>query len=470
MAAKANPNRLADANDGNGGGTYADNNVTDEFYWAAAELFTTTGASNYRADVTGSSLFRGAGFNQGGFDWWWTAGLGDTTLAIVPNGLPASDVSATKQAFAGYADRLLNQANSQGYPVPTSPSGGYYWGSNSTVANAANVLALAHDFTGQARYRAGVYQALDYLFGRNPFNFSYISGYGERAARNMHHRFWANQLDASSPNPPPGALAGGPNVELQDPVASAQLAGCRPQKCYLDDIEAWSLNEVTINWNSALAWLAYWAAEKVGASTQDTTPPSAPGTPTASGTTATGTTLSWPAATDNVAVTGYDILRAPGTGAFTQVGTAPGTPFTDTGLSPNTTYRYQVRARDAAGNTSPVSPTVTVTTLAGDGGGCTVAATTQTQWATGYVIQPVAVTNPGTTTITGWTVTFTLPAGHTVTGHWNATLTTSGQTVTVRGNSNTSTVAPGGQVEWGLQASRPSGNTALPSGYTCTPS
>jgi endoglucanase len=285
----------------------------------------------------------------------------------------------------------------------------------------------------------------------------------------MHHRFWANQLNSSWPNPPAGALAGGPNVELQDPTASAQLAGCRPQKCYLDDISAYSLNEVAINWNSALTWLAFWAAEKAGGtSTPDTTAPSAPGTPTASGATATGATLSWPASTDNVGVTGYDVLRATGADAFTQAGTSTGTSFIDTGLSANTTYRYQVRARDAAGNVSAVSPTVTVTTLAGGGGGCAVAATTQNQWATGYVIQPVAVTNTGPTTITGWTVTFTLPAGHTVTGYWNATLTVTGQTVTVRGNA--STVAPGGRVEWGFQGSRPDGSTALPSAYTCTPS
>jgi len=469
-AAKANPNRLADPNDGTGGGTYADNTVTDEFYWAAAELFTTTGASNYRADVTASSLFRGAGFNQGGFDWGWTAGLGDATLALVPNGLSTSDVSATRQAFAGYADRLLNQAGSQGYPVATTPTGGFYWGSNGLVANSANVLALAYDFTGQGRYRAGVYQSLDYLFGRNPFNYSYIAGYGERAAHNMHHRFWANQLNSAYPNPPAGALAGGPNVELQDPTASAQLAGCRPQKCYLDDINAYSLNEVAINWNSALTWLAFWAAEKAGGtSTPDTTPPSTPGTPTASGTTATGTTLSWPASTDNVGVTGYDVLRATGTGAATQVGTATGTSFTDTGLAANTTYGYQVRARDAAGNISAVSPTVTVTTPPGGSGGCTVTATTQTQWSAGYVIQPVTVTNTGTTTISGWTVTFTLPAGHAVTGSWNATLTGTAQTVTVHGNASTSTIAPGGRVEWGFQGSRPDGNTALPSGYTCAP-
>ncbi|WP_231648211.1 glycoside hydrolase family 9 protein [Saccharothrix sp. NRRL B-16348] len=458
-AAKANPTRYADANDGNGGGTYVDNNVTDEFFWAAAELFTTTGAGNYRADVTGSSFFRGRGFDQGGFDWWWTAGLGDTTLALVPNGLSASDVSATRAAFASYGDRLLNQAATQGYPAPAS---GYYWGSNGVVANAANVLALAHDFTGQAKYRTGVYQALDYLFGRNPFNHSYVTGYGERATRNSHHRFWANQLNPSLPIPPAGLLAGGPNVDLQDPVAQQQLAGCKPQKCYLDDINAWSVNEVALNWNSALAWLSAWAAEKAGpGSPADTTAPSTPSGLTAS---ASGgaVTLSWAASTDDVGVTGYDVLRATGTsGSFTQVATASGTSHTDSGLGAGT-YRYQVRARDAAGNTSPVSSAVPVT-VPGGGAGCTVAATVQSQWGTGYVVQPVRVTNTGTSTIT-WVVTFTLPSGHSIPGSWNATVITNGQTVTARA---IRPLEPGATAEFGFQASRPNGNSAMPSGYTC---
>ncbi len=57
-------------------------------------------------------------------------------------------------------------------------------------------------------------------------------------------------------------LSGGPNSGLQDPVAARLLAGCKPQKCFVDHIEAYSLNEVTVNWNSALAWVANWAAEK----------------------------------------------------------------------------------------------------------------------------------------------------------------------------------------------------------------
>ncbi|WP_144120219.1 cellulose binding domain-containing protein [Catellatospora sichuanensis] len=104
-------------------------------------------------------------------------------------------------------------------------------------------------------------------------------------------------------------------------------------------------------------------------------------------------------------------------------------------------------------------------------GGCSATGTVQTQWATGYVIQPVAVTNNGTSTINGWTLTFTLPAGHTITGSWNATVTASGQTVTARNVAFNGTISPGGSVaNFGYQVSRPSGNTQLPTGYTCTAS
>jgi cellulase/cellobiase CelA1 len=171
-----------------------------------------------------------------------------------------------------------------------------------------------------------------------------------------------------------------------------------------------------------------------------------------------------------VGVTGYQVLRATGTsgGTFTQVATATSNSFVNTGLAANTTYRYQVRATDAAGNVSAVSNTVTATTQPGGGtGGCSVTPTTQTQWQSGYVIEPVRVTNTGTATINSWTVTFTLPAGHTVTGSWNTALTVSGQTVTARNAAHNGTVAAGGNTAFGFQVSRPNGNTQLPGDYTC---
>jgi chitodextrinase len=93
-------------------------------------------------------------------------------------------------------------------------------------------------------------------------------------------------------------------------------------------------------------------------------PPTTPGTPSASGTTRSSTTLTWAASTDDRQVTGYDIYRAPGAtgGTSVQVGWSTTNAFTDTGLTAGTTYRYQVRARDSAGNVSAFSATLTVTT------------------------------------------------------------------------------------------------------------
>lgn len=199
----------------------------------------------------------------------------------------------------------------------------------------------------------------------------------------------------------------------------------------------------------------------------DIQPPTTPGTPTSTAVTATSVALAWPASTDNVSVTGYDISRALGSGSFAPIGTSATTTFTDSGLSPATTYRYQVRARDAAGNTSEFSAPVTVRTSGG--GGCSATLMAQSVWATGYVMQPNAVTNSGTTTLDGWTVTFTLPAGHTITGSWNATVTVTGQTVSARGiPGQNATLAPGATTTWGFQATRASGDTATPSGAACT--
>jgi uncharacterized repeat protein (TIGR01451 family) len=91
----------------------------------------------------------------------------------------------------------------------------------------------------------------------------------------------------------------------------------------------------------------------------DTVAPGKPGTPVASGTAGTQTTLSWTASTDNVGVTAYDVYRS---GTTAPVGTVDGTTltFTDTGLTPWSSYTYTVKARDAAGNTSVASNATTV--------------------------------------------------------------------------------------------------------------
>ncbi|MCU1570463.1 MAG: hypothetical protein JWR33_1204 [Naasia sp.] len=89
----------------------------------------------------------------------------------------------------------------------------------------------------------------------------------------------------------------------------------------------------------------------------DTTAPSAPGAPTVTGNTGTTVGFSWTAATDNVGVAGYDVYRD-----GVRIGSVRGTTYTDTGRSINTTYAYQVQAKDAVGNLSPFSGSTSVTT------------------------------------------------------------------------------------------------------------
>src|SRR5437660_1171338 len=89
----------------------------------------------------------------------------------------------------------------------------------------------------------------------------------------------------------------------------------------------------------------------------DTTPPTTPTGLTAAAAGSTGANLSWSASTDNVGVTGY-IVRRNGV----QVATPTATSYADTGLSAATTYSYTVAARDAAGNISPDSASVSITT------------------------------------------------------------------------------------------------------------
>nr|WP_202500412.1 glycoside hydrolase family 9 protein [Streptomyces sp. SID5476] len=260
-AAVEHPAMYASESDGVGGGTYADNTVTDEFYWAAAQLYLTTGEKAFQDYVLASPVHTADIFGPIGFDWARTAAAGRLDLATVPSRLPGRD-KVRKSVIEG-ADRYLAALESQPYGMPYAPDGNVYdWGSNHQILNNAVVVATAYDIGGASKYREGALQSMDYLFGRNALNISYVTGYGEVDARNQHSRWYAHQLDPDQPNPPAGTLAGGPNSGIQDPYAQSKLQGCVGQFCYIDDIQSWSTNEHTINWNAALARMASFVADQ----------------------------------------------------------------------------------------------------------------------------------------------------------------------------------------------------------------
>jgi len=272
-AAKKHPKIYA-PNEQPGGGPYNDEYVEDEFYWAACELFITTGKSEYKDYIKSSKHYLempsilSSGEDDGlygCFTWGSTQGLGTVSLALIPNDLGESEIQKARQNIAKAADVWLANIEEQGYglPIKADRNGNYPWGSNSFVLNTMIVFAYAYEYTGDTKYLDGMTSSMDYILGRNALDQCYVTGYGERPLQNPHHRFWAYQLSKKFPKPPAGCVSGGPNSNFQDPTINAAMKkGTPPQKCFMDHIDSWSTNEITINWNAPFAWATAYLDEK----------------------------------------------------------------------------------------------------------------------------------------------------------------------------------------------------------------
>ncbi len=283
-AAKKHPDMYAPLDESIGGGAYGDDDVTDEFYWAACELYITTSDDNYYDDAKDSDFFlklptsldggESVG-TAGSFDWGHTASLGTMSIVLNPDAFSKGDVEEATDNIIKASEYYIDLENSQGYGLPYGQSqlsyndtdSGYVWGSNSFVTDNSIVMAYAYLLSEDDKHLDGVISGIDYILGRNAVDYSYVTGYGTHAIENPHHRYWSNQVDELFPKAPCGVLSGGPNSGMQDPWVQGsgwKKGEIPPQKCYLDHIEAWSVNECTINWNASLAWITAFTAEENG--------------------------------------------------------------------------------------------------------------------------------------------------------------------------------------------------------------
>jgi endoglucanase len=112
----------------------------------------------------------------------------------------------------------------------------YYWGCNGTVARLALNLHVAYVLTDEAEFQTAMIGTLDYLFGRNPFGRSFVTGVGYQPPQHPHDRRSGN--DKTAP-PWPGYLVGGPWPGPTD---------------WHDLQEDYRTNEIAINWNGALIY------------------------------------------------------------------------------------------------------------------------------------------------------------------------------------------------------------------------
>ncbi len=184
--------------------------------------------------------------------------------------------------------------------------------------------------------------------------------------------------------------------------------------------------------------------------------------------------VSWTADTApaNCTISSYNVFRST-TNGFTpsssnQIASGvTSTSYSDTGLTPATTYYYIVEAVDADG-TSPGSAQAAAKTspASGSGSACHVAYAITNQWPGGFGAS-VTIDNTGTTALSNWTLTWTFANGQTITQLWNGNETQSGSTVKVTNMSYNGSIPAGGSYNgMGFNATWNNNTNAVPTSFT----
>ena len=236
-------------------GQYGDANFDDEWAWAAAELYLTTGEERYLDKFRAmDTRFR---FNPG--ETWTGQMTNLATYSLLANTdqLPTELATSLREKVTRCADTLLLDMATLAYHQPVRT---FHWGSTSDVLGGAMVLANAYRLTGEARYLRGVRQATDWVFGHNATGFSFLTGHGDHTPMHIHHRpSAADDVEA----PVPGLLAGGPNPKQQDKKWATYPEGAAPMQSYVDQEGSYASNEICLNWNAPLVYvLGFLEAER----------------------------------------------------------------------------------------------------------------------------------------------------------------------------------------------------------------
>lgn len=217
-------------------GEYPDETWTDEYFWALAEMYKSTKDTSYEdkmkqcdlQSVTEGLGWQGVGYY--GMTTYLSCEFADTSFQskvdiVLKNAVKSMDEKKETDAY--------NATLGAEYP----------WGSNMTIANNGMLYLM----TGQL---AEAESQLTYLLGNNANSYCFVTGYGALSPQGTHHR--PSQVVKKSMI---GMLVGGPNSNLEDPYAQATLKDQPAAKCYVDNEQSYSCNEVAIYWNSPIIYL-----------------------------------------------------------------------------------------------------------------------------------------------------------------------------------------------------------------------
>ena len=240
-----------------GSGGYGDPDLGDDFFWARAML--------YRALVAAGNVAGNAGVGENatellariesqipvdmdaylptyGLQWRSTQNLAWFALAT----MNCKWAEKARMAFKYTAEEILRLQNEDPYSLSIRK---FIWGSNGDIANHALTLYLAYEWFGDAKYRTAAMEQLEFVYGKNPVDVSFVTGSSWNSPKFPHHRI--SHSDGVV-EPVPGLVVGGINVDRQDAHRNPHYLGDAPGMSYADEQCSFASNEVAINWSAPL--------------------------------------------------------------------------------------------------------------------------------------------------------------------------------------------------------------------------
>lgn len=223
---------------------YADAEDHQERLWALMEIYLTTGDPKL-ADRVEQVLEQTPRIDRGN----WVDPLPFGVFSLAMNEDPESrlfELSHEKlQRFANHT-RSIMESNPMG--IALAPSD-YYWGTNYHLISYAAGLAVFSHLYPQDSMTQDIVRQVDYLCGRNPLDYSYITGVGIKSVQDP---LQCASINDAVPGPVSGFLVPGPNPTRDDFYINEMPQNTAPLALYLDYHQAYSGNEVALVFNAPL--------------------------------------------------------------------------------------------------------------------------------------------------------------------------------------------------------------------------
>ena len=233
-----------------GSGGYGDEHVEDEFFWARAMLYRELTDLSPLGDAPEALLTQDMAKNpvEAGLSWRDTQNLGWIALALNDDTSPAAVALREKarDAIVNAAEAILSLQRDDAYSLSIRK---FMWGSNGEIANHALTLLVAYSWTHDRRYRDAAVELVNFVYGRNPVNVSFVTGSAWSSPVFPHHRICHSD---GIVDPIPGLLVGGINSDRQDMHRKPQYPSELPGFSYTDERCSFASNETAINWNAPL--------------------------------------------------------------------------------------------------------------------------------------------------------------------------------------------------------------------------